>query len=115
MTVATTSSSSTIQGSQVSNNTHRSVGMLAATLAFPGMLFLIPGVVGRSRRKRLMMYLGMFMIVGSLIGFSACGGSKSFTPTNPSNPGTPSGTYTVTITGTFGSVTHTQTVTLTVN
>jgi hypothetical protein len=33
---------------------------------------------------------------------------------NDANPGTPAGTYTVTITGTYGSTTHMQDVTLVV-
>jgi hypothetical protein len=37
--------------------------------------------------------------------FVACGGSSSSSP--PSSPGTPTGSYTVVITGTSGTLSHT--------
>ena len=54
------------------------------------------------------------IIVAGFIGMSACGGGSS-TPPPVTVPGTPAGTYTVTVTGTYGTATHTQAITLTVN
>jgi hypothetical protein len=91
---------------------HFGPGILAA-LALPGLGILVPFFSTRSRRQRLLMSCAFFVVLASLMLATACGGGSS-TPPPTTIPGTPAGTYNVTITGTYGSITHTQTLTLTV-
>jgi hypothetical protein len=75
-----------------------------ATLA----CLLLIGIPARSRRWRTM--LGMLVLLLAIAGgLSACTKHQS-TPT-----GTTAGSYTITVTGTSGSITQTTTITLTVN
>jgi hypothetical protein len=74
------------------------------------VLFWIPG-----RRRALRNLLGMVALCIALIsGAVACGGSSNSGGNASSNPGTTSGAYTITITGTSGTTTVTNTVSLTV-
>lgn len=79
------------------------------------LLFVLP----RTRRRHLRTMLGMIVLIACLsIGIVSCGGgngSNNGGGGGTSNPGTPAGTYTVTVTGTAGSTTETTAVTLTVN
>lgn len=114
LSISTTANSSAEKGRITASNSHFG-GLLAASMAIPGLAFLIPGFVSRSRRKRMLMYLGMMMIVAGFIGMAACGGgSNNNGGGGGGNNGTPTGTYTVGVTGTYGTTTHTQNVTLTV-
>ena len=72
------------------------------------LLFEIP-----ARRRRWRTLLGMFALLALLTGglVSCVGKSKS----NNGNSGTTAGSYTITVTGTFGSTTATTAVNLTVN
>jgi hypothetical protein len=67
-----------------------------------------------SRRRKLFGFLMLGMILTGLLLMPACGGSSG---TKTGNPGTPAGTYTITVTGTNGStvVTGSPALTLTVN
>ena len=80
-----------------------------------GMALLGAGVgsVG-SGRKKLFGFLMLGLLLCGLLLMPACGGSSS---TTTHNPGTPTGPYTITVTGTSGQsvVNGTPTLTLTVN
>jgi hypothetical protein len=65
-----------------------------------------------SRRKKLLGILLIGLLIAGFIFMTACGGSSS-TKTPPNN-GTPPGTYTVTVTGTSGSLTAPVVFTVTV-
>lgn len=71
---------------------------------------LLPGLLGvmftagsRRRSLRGVRFLGLIVVMGfSTLWLASCGGSSS-----KSNPGTPKGSYTISVTGTSGSATAT--------
>jgi hypothetical protein len=93
-----------------------------ATLAC--VLFL--GVPGRRRGSQMLLGMLILLVFVSTLVVGCGGGSAGSTGSGgtggsgsgggtPANPGTTAGTYTVTVTGTSGSIVKTVTVTLTVN
>jgi hypothetical protein len=80
----------------------------------PLMLLLLAllGLSAHSRRRRLAILIPLSALVLFVV-LQAVGCSKS--NTGPPQHGTQAGSYTVTVTGTSGAVTHTTTVTLAVN
>jgi len=76
------------------------------------------GASGVSRRKKVLSLLLMFLAASGLLFLTACGGSSSSSAPpggGSTTGGTPAGTYTVTVTGTSGSLTAQTTMfTLTV-
>jgi hypothetical protein len=75
---------------------------------------LLPGVFGlilpAGNRKRAVRLVGLIALLACLLlWMPACGGGST-----QSNPGTPTGTTSVTITATSGSLQHTKTVQLTI-
>lgn len=81
-----------------------------ATL-LPGLLGIVFVASSRKRSLRSVRFLGLLMVLGfSTIWLGSCGGSSS----GPKDPGTPVGTYTITVTGTSGSLTRTTSFTLVV-
>jgi len=83
--------------------------MLAGMLA---SFLLLPLIGRRNRQVRQMLMVGVMLVAATVTmgGMSGChgghGGSTSGTPV------TPSGTYTVSVTGTSGTLTHSATYTL---
>jgi peptidoglycan/LPS O-acetylase OafA/YrhL len=68
-------------------------------------------ISGKKRRVKLAFGLLAFALLAA--AFVACGGGSSVTP--PINTGTPTGTWTVTVTGTSGTLSHTLNVPVTVD
>jgi len=89
----------------------RSWGMSFATwLPISGLALLGTGLT--SRKKKLWGFLLGCLLFSGLIFLAACGSSSS--SGGGGQPGTPAGTYAITVTGTSGSLTHLQTLTLSV-
>jgi subtilase family serine protease len=89
-------------------------GLLLAIGAPFAAIFII-GIPCRPVRRKLASALA----VGFLLVIFACGGGSSSSPPPPLDPGTPKGSYPITITATSGSgtaaITHTTTFTLVVH
>jgi hypothetical protein len=70
-----------------------------------------------ARRRRIQTMLGMLLLLAFLVSaVVSCGGSGSKNGGGGGgNPGTTTGSYTITVTGTAGSITETTVVNLTVN
>ncbi len=76
----------------------RSRGIFYAAL-FPGLLGIVIAA-GSPRSRRNLRLLGLLMVLGlATFGLGSCGGASS-TNSNTSTPGTPKGTYTITVSGT---------------
>jgi hypothetical protein len=69
---------------------------------------------GRKRKRLLGVAIGTVLFAGLSLQMACGGGSGSSGGTGTGTPGTPAGSYTVTVTGTSGSTQHTTTVMLTV-
>jgi subtilase family serine protease len=68
-------------------------------LLLPGLFGIVFAVGSRTRSLRL---LSLIVVLGfSTLWLASCGGGSS-TNTNPANPGTPKGTYTITVGATTG-------------
>ena len=79
----------------------------------PGLLVIVFVASSRKRSLRSVRFLGLLMVLGfSTIWLGSCGGSSG----GPKDPGTPVGSYTITVTGTgtSGSLTRQTSFTLVV-
>ena len=82
-----------------------------ATL-LPGLLGIVFVAKSRKRSLRGLRFLGLLVILGfSTVWVTSCGGSGS---SSTKDPGTPTGTYDITVTGTSGSLTSSTTFLLVV-
>ena len=80
--------------------------LLGGTLPFAAVL-----VIGGPRRRRRYTVLGFVLLMSLLTALPGCGGGGS---SHHQDPGTPAGTYAITVTATAGSLTQQGTFTLVV-
>jgi subtilase family serine protease len=110
LTINTTASHSLSSGLV---SPHRSGGFGWLT-ASGGALFAGIVLLGVPSRRRRTAGLGLMLLLFFAAGLGCGGGSSNSSGGSTTGGGTPSGSYTVTVTGTSGSLTHTATVVLTV-
>ncbi len=82
----------------------------AVGAAFLLCLALLLMAIARRRRWNAAL---AFLLLASVLALASCGGGSS-SPPPPSNPGTPAGSYVVTVTATSGAVTHSTNVNVSV-
>ncbi len=103
------------QPTLMANFRHRVAGGLSylALTLFPGVGLVF---IGPRRRRRLSLIV-LGVIVGCLLALAGCGGAGGgpSQPRSAATPGTPAGTYNVTVTATAGTITHTLSLQLKVN
>jgi hypothetical protein len=95
------------------NTTAASTSLQRTRVIIPFSALPLSGIVllAAPRRRRGMVVLGL--LVALLAGVPSCGGGGSSTPP-PTNPGTPAGNYSVTLTATAGTSSQSGTFTLVV-
>ena len=111
LTVSTTAASAAAKGNSVARNQSPPLGIAIGGSVIAMASLLLSGFP--LRRRRTMTQLGLLFaatLIGAMMG---CGGTKAAAP--PANAGTPPGAYTVTVTGSSGSIMATTAVTVTVN
>jgi hypothetical protein len=107
-TVRSNAQSAVDSQNQVASRRHARSSAALASLLLLGIVLAPTMPFGRNTKKRLNL-LVVFMLLSISIGALGCGGGGSNHVT-----GTPSGTYTIVVTGASGSTTRSTTLTLTV-
>jgi hypothetical protein len=114
LTISTTAATALLQRPVPSRNTP----LYALWLSMPGMALGFVGLARPGGKRRHGAWLGMLLLalvlLGTLVACGGGGGSSTTSPPPVPQPGTPAGTYTVTVTGTSGTVTRTAQIQLTV-
>ena len=87
-------------------------GLFGLWLPFGGMGLVLAGMGSSRRRRKALSMLGAIVVVPVLLAIVSCGGGSSGPHTTP---GTPPGSYTVTLKATASPTTHSQTFKLNVN
>jgi len=88
---------------------------LPFALAFVLALFLLYASRVLEQPGKRALFSSLAILLFAVLCVAACGGGGSSSPPPPSNPGTPKGSYTLTVTGTANSVNHSLSLTLSVN
>lgn len=113
-TTETLSITTTAPSSRLDRSPFERHGGMFYAMLLPGFLGLLIATGNRKRGLRGVRLLSLIAVLAlSTLWMPACGGGSS----KPSNPGTPAGTSSVTVTATTGgtsALTHTTTVSLTV-
>lgn len=94
LTVSTTGPASLLTPSQL----HHSGVFYAMFLPIGGMAFLSVGFGRKSRKKKLLGFVLVCMVLSGLVFLASCSGGGS--QGSSGNAGTPAGSYTITVTGT---------------
>jgi len=91
-------------------------GSLIYAVVFPifGLGLMGIGFTSDGRRKKILGLVIGYVVLGGLLLQVACGGGGGSSSPGTSTPGTPAGSYTVTVVGGSGSSQHMTAVTLTV-
>jgi hypothetical protein len=94
---------------------HGSKPLYAIWLILPAMLFCTVGWA-KPRRRKLLSFVFVCLLAGSCLFQAACGGASSVGKggNGGGTGGTPTGTYSIAITGTAGSTQHSTTISLTI-
>jgi hypothetical protein len=103
LAISTTAPTAAPPGGNLGSRLFTSGGFLALGVV------LVGAVAGRRRRKSFFLLLGVLALAAAL---GSCGGGGGSTVVH--NPGTPPGTYSVTVSATSGGTTHQTTITLVV-
>jgi beta-propeller repeat-containing protein len=115
LTVSTTAATSEL----LLPGSHRGVILYASLLPIVG--FAVLGLAPATRKSRFGAFLCLFVLLSGILILPACGGGSSSSSGGGGggggSTGTPAGTYTITVTGSDGTISHSiaPALTLTVN
>lgn len=113
LTVRTKATQNAALGSRATRSAYKyAIWLWSSSFGLLGCMFVAG--INRKNVRGGTKYVLRALLIGSLFSLCACGGGVGVR-TNSIIPGTPAGTYSVTITGSSGSLTHTAVLSLTVN